>query len=135
MSSFLNDMSPPAGAQGYDSSDDDGACIGGVSQLRLAARRLHAAAAGPGGLGGASQRDAMKELRCAEMNIWSERLRSIPCLQERRMERGEQPRPYRPAFGCAGAAVSAWGLEAMKSRFETLNIRHSFGFSRGRSSR
>ena len=72
MSSFLNDMSPPAGAQGYDSSDDDGACIGGVSQLRPAAQRLSAAAAG--GLGGASQRDAMKELRCAEMNIWSERL-------------------------------------------------------------
>ena len=111
MASFLHDLEPglgDAGPDGYESSDD--AAAGGVSQLRPAVQRLAAAEQRMA----VNTSESMKQLRHAEMEIWASRLRSMPLLEQRRQQLGDQARGYRPAFGCAGACVSAWALEARR---------------------
>ena len=79
--------SVPAGLPGLDSG-------GGVAALGL---------------------DSIKSLRTAEMEIWAKNIRDIPVLQQRRAELGPQARSLRYGFGCAGACVSAWALEACQN--------------------
>ena len=93
MAAFLQDLEPTA-ENGYESSDEGGATAAGVSQLQPAVQRFFQGAARD-----THAADSMKQFRQAGMEIWAGRLRSVPCLEERRSRLCPQLRGYRPAYG------------------------------------